>query len=303
MSRAELESLLATLRVDFVKLAECVVATGWRLVLPAADVAALHYNVAGTGLMTVEGYPPFAIRPHTLAIAPPGRSFSIDAPSDGPVARVATVDSRSPSFPPGALRRRVAGEGEPAQIIMICGYFQASCGPSTPLFGPATGPIVEQFDETHGLGDWLKTALDELVAQEMGMNTMATCLLKQVLVALLRRSLLSANPWVERFPALRDPRVARAFTEMAARPGLPHTIQELAQEAGLSRSAFMARFAASFGKSPMLVLRDLRMRQAAELMQAGELAIEEIAQEVGYASRNGFLRAYRKVYGGDPPIS
>jgi AraC family transcriptional activator of mtrCDE len=74
----------------------------------------------------------------------------------------------------------------------------------------------------------------------------------------------------------------------------------LSQTAGLSRSAFMARFADAFGCSPMAALRQLRMRHAAHLLAATTLSIERVAHAVGYTSRSSFFRAFRQVYGHDP---
>ncbi len=134
--------------------------------------------------------------------------------------------------------------------MLICGYFHASFGASVDLFASLRDPIVEQFDSGDRLDESLKSAIAELMAQEVGMGAMATSLLKQVLVRLLRRSLTSMNLWVERFSILGDPPIARAFAEMVARPGAPHSVLTLAQTSALSRSAFMARFTAVFGHSP-----------------------------------------------------
>jgi AraC family transcriptional activator of mtrCDE len=125
-------------------------------------------------------------------------------------------------------------------------------------------------------------------------------LLKQVLVTLLRRSLNSNNTWVERFSILGDPQVAHAFAEMVARPGAPHCVTALSQKVGLSRSVFMARFAAAFGCAPMAVLRQLRMRHAAGMLTTSHLSIDQVSHGVGYASRSSFFRAFRKTYGSDP---
>jgi AraC family transcriptional activator of mtrCDE len=50
----------------------------------------------------------------------------------------------------------------------------------------------------------------------------------------------------------------------------------------------------------MTVLRDLRMRQAAEQLTASALTVDEIIRHAGYASRSSFVRAFRKAYGIDP---
>jgi AraC family transcriptional activator of mtrCDE len=106
--------------------------------------------------------------------------------------------------------------------------------------------------------------------------------------------------WVERFSILRDPQIAKAFSEMVANPGAPHTIQSLAQTACLSRSAFMARFVAAIGRPPMIILRELRMRQAAQQLKVNGLSIMQVAHSVGYRSRSSFVRAFRGTYGRDP---
>jgi len=197
------------------------------------------------------------------------------------------------------VRRYVANDGEP-EIVLICGYFHASYGASTDLFGTLQSPIIEQFEEGDQVDETLKTALMELVAQEVGFGAMSAAMLKQVLVALLRRSLRSMDLWVERFSLLSDPQVARAFAEMVAHPGARHSVQSLARSAFLSRSAFEARFHKVVGRSPMSVLRDLRMRQAADQLASTTMTVDEIAHHAGYASRSSFVRAFRQARGCDP---
>jgi AraC family transcriptional activator of mtrCDE len=297
ISRADLDSLMNALEIDFVKLSECLVSPGWRLILPKTDAAGIHYSVEGGGRMTIGDHPPIDLLPHTLVIAPRRQPFVLEVPTDH--GSMKTMDGRLQNFEPDALRRFVAGEGDP-QLILICGYFNASFGNSLDLFATLSSPIVERFDATDRLDYQLKSALTELVAQEVGMGAMTTALLKQVLVMLLRRSLSSLNLWVERFSMLGDPQIARAFADMLAWPGAPHSVQSLSQKVGLSRSVFMSRFTAAFGRSPMAVLRQLRMRHAATLLANNTLSIDQISQGVGYASRSSFFRAFRQAFGSDP---
>jgi AraC-like DNA-binding protein len=300
ISSVDLDSLMSTLEVNFVRLTECLVSPGWRLALGGSEVSGIHYILAGTGTMNVEGHPAIELVPHILIITPPKANFYIEFPSDQhPVSDLTTINGRLEAFPTGSLRRFVAGNAEP-KLIMICGYFRASYGASMNLFGTITSSIVEHFDAADGLDDKLKATLAELVAQEVGMGAMTTGLLKQVLVALLRRSLSSMNSWAERFSMLSDPHVARAFADMAAHPGAPHSVHSLAQSACLSRSAFMARFTRLVGVAPMTALRELRMRHASALLLSDNMSIDQIAQNVGYMSRSSFLRAFQRAYGCDP---
>jgi AraC family transcriptional activator of mtrCDE len=298
-SGPDLDRLMSALEVEFIRLSECLVSRGWRLSLGGPDAPGLHYAVSGAGRLTIPGRTPIPLRAHTLVVLPAGQQFSIDVAAT-PDAHVPTVNGREQQFPPGALRRYVAGDGEP-DLILICGYFRATYGVGIDLFSRLAIPIVEEFEVADHVDDRLRSALAELVAQEVGMGSMTTTLLKQVLVTLLRRSLRSTGLWVERFALWSDPQIARAFAEMVTRPGAPHRVETLAQTAGLSRSAFMARFADVFARSPMAVLRSLRMRQAAGLLVTDKgLSIDQVASQAGYSSRSSFNRAFRTVYGCDP---
>jgi AraC family transcriptional activator of mtrCDE len=77
-------------------------------------------------------------------------------------------------------------------------------------------------------------------------------------------------------------------------------VNSLARAAFLSRSAFVARFNSVVGRSPMSVLRDLRMRQAAEHLRSTAMPIDEVARLAGYLSRSSFTRVFRRVHGCDP---
>jgi AraC family transcriptional activator of mtrCDE len=298
ISPSDLESLLSALEVRLVALTECVVSPGYKLDMPGFDAPGLHYNLFGQGSMYIEGQPPIGLTPHTLVVVPHNSAFGIEGAS-GVTIPLETVDARLQTDQCGPIRRFVAGGGEP-QIILICGFFHATYGSSTDLFGALRSPIVEQFDESDRLDHTLKSAMAELVAQEVCSSVMTGVLLKQVIVTLVRRSLSSMSLWVERFAMLRDPQVARAFSIMAADPGAPHTVDRLARSVAMSRSAFMARFTRTTGQGPMGILRGLRMQQAAQQLRTTNLSIEEIVRSVGYESRSSFVRAFRQAYGRDP---
>ena len=300
IAAADLDRLLDTLMVGFVRLSECLVGEGYRLELGGIDAPGLHYNLSGTGRLIVGNGEPIELQPHTLIILPANSRFRIEVPSRrGPRATWKTVDGRSQVFAHGAVRRYVATDAEPV-IVLICGYFHASYGSSTDLFGALTTPLVEQFDEGDQVDETLKTLLMELVEQEVGFGAMSAALLKQVVVALLRRSLRSMDLWVERFSLLSDPQIVRAFADMVAHPGARHSVHSLARTAFLSRSAFVARFTRVVGRSPMSILRDLRMRQAADQLRSTTTTVDEIARDAGYASRSSFVRAFREAHGCDP---
>jgi len=297
----ELDRLMTTLDVTYLMLTECLVSGGNRLQMGASDLVGMHYNLSGSGRLVVGEMPPIELTPHTLAILPPGRPFRLEAANNrGQFINLTHVDYK-PQFKPGSLQQRfVAGDANTPEIVLICGYFKASYGSSIDVFGHLNSPIVESFAAKDRLEQKLKDAVAELISQEVGSGAMSAALMKQVLVSVLRRSLASQNLWVERFSILKDPQVARAFADMVARPGSPHTVLTLCHTSGLSRSAFMVRFREAFGDSPMTILRQIRMRHAATLLEADALSIDQVAGACGYASRSSFFRAFQKSLGSDP---
>ena len=297
----ELDRLMTALDVSYLMLTECLVSSGNSLQLRDINIPGMHYNLSGYGRLVVSDAPPIELRPHTLVILPPRRPILLEAAdSRGQFTNLTHVDCKAQIQPGSALQRFVAGDANSPEIVLICGYFKASYGPTLDLFDRMNDPIVESFTAEDHLDQKLKDAVAELISQEVGSGAMSAALMKQVLVSVLRRSLASQNLWVERLSALKDPQVARAFADMIAKPGLPHTVHSLCHTSGVSRSAFMVRFREAFGASPMAVLRQIRMRHAAMLLEADTLSIDQIAGACGYASRSSFFRAFHKSVGSDP---
>jgi AraC-like DNA-binding protein len=99
---------------------------------------------------------------------------------------------------------------------------------------------------------------------------------------------------------LADPRLAAALHAMHARPGHAWTVSDLAAEAALSRSAFFARFSRIVGLPPMEYLLAWRMALAKQLLREHQLAVEQVAERVGYGSASTFSVAFTR-HAGIPP--
>lgn len=300
ISLTDLNGLINILDVQVVALSECLVSPGYNLVMGGHEAPGLHYVLEGSGLMYLRNDPPIKVEPHTLIVVPPNCAFRLEVlREDTPPNQTQSVNGRDTLKLVDSVHRFTAGDDGP-RTVLICGFFRTLYGSSMDLFETLSAPIIETFGAEDQLDLKLKVAMSELVSQEVGSGAMSGALLKQVIVALVRRSLGSMNVWVERFSMLSDPQIAKAFADMVAQPGKDHTIFTLAETACLSRSAFMARFTNAIGRAPMMVLRDLRMRQAAAQLAAGSMSIDHVIRNAGYASRSSFARAFKQAYGVDP---
>jgi transcriptional regulator GlxA family with amidase domain len=91
---------------------------------------------------------------------------------------------------------------------------------------------------------------------------------------------------------LADPRLAAALRGLHADPARAWTVEQLAKEAAMSRSAFFERFSQTVGVTPMDYLLAWRMALAQQLLREGSLAVAQVAERVGYSSASTFGAAF-----------
>lgn len=96
-----------------------------------------------------------------------------------------------------------------------------------------------------------------------------------------------------------DPFLARVAASIEADPGKDWTIDQLAMLGAMSRSVFAMRFREVFGTSPASHVTAVRMRRAKDLLDAGT-SVSETSRALGYASDEGFRRAFRRHAGVAP---
>jgi AraC-like DNA-binding protein len=110
--------------------------------------------------------------------------------------------------------------------------------------------------------------------------------------------------WLEDEPrdddAVGDEQVASVVAAFVAEPGEAWTLDRMAGLVHLSRSALTERFRRVTGRSPMQVLRDVRMWEARRLLGAGGQPVTRVAYAVGYGSVAAFSRAFSSWHGVAP---
>jgi len=99
---------------------------------------------------------------------------------------------------------------------------------------------------------------------------------------------------------VRDAHVGRALALLHAEPAKPWTVDSLAREAALSRSALAERFSELVGESPMHYLTRWRLALAARTLRSGSDSVARIAGSSGYESEAAFNRAFKREFGVPP---
>jgi AraC-like DNA-binding protein len=99
---------------------------------------------------------------------------------------------------------------------------------------------------------------------------------------------------------LSDRHVGRALALIHRHPGHPWTLDALARDVGLSRSALTERFSRYIGVSPIRYLQRRRLELAAARLTSCRQPIAQIAYETGYESEAAFSRAFKRELGRSP---
>lgn len=99
-----------------------------------------------------------------------------------------------------------------------------------------------------------------------------------------------------------DHDIATVVAAVSASPEEPWTVDRMARLVHLSRSALGDRFRRALGRSPVDVLREVRMEQARRLLAESGHPVAYVAFRVGYGSTAAFSRAFSAVHGVSPQV-
>ncbi len=94
--------------------------------------------------------------------------------------------------------------------------------------------------------------------------------------------------------------IAKATGADDGKPSYERTVAEFAGRAGMSRSAFAARFSERLGCAPMEYLSRWRITLAQDALCRGGKSLDRLAEEVGYESASAFSTAFRRRVGCSP---
>jgi AraC-like DNA-binding protein len=187
---------------------------------------------------------------------------------------------------------------------VISGAFQMWNAPLHPFFAELPPWFVLRAGERPRLGALaLTTGLieEEFRREEAGADTIVHALLDVVFTYALREIAKqrgeSQAGWSH---AVRDAQVRRTLTLMHEDCAHAWTLEELAQRAGLSRTALAERFRDAMGDTPLSHLRTLRMQRAMKLLAESERNLETVATEVGYQDAFSFSKVFKRTVGVSP---
>jgi transcriptional regulator GlxA family with amidase domain len=97
-----------------------------------------------------------------------------------------------------------------------------------------------------------------------------------------------------------DSAVRAVLDEIAADPSGDHSVPRLAERAALSERHFARVFIAETGTTPARFVERARVEAARDLLDAGHMPVDTVADEVGFGSAETMRRAFLRVLGVGP---
>ena len=189
-------------------------------------------------------------------------------------------------------------------VTLICGQFnmdQHLALPALRALPQAVSLRVGMNPGSSPLSDTLRMLRNEVETPNFGNQIVVRNLLSSLFVYFIRAWADAASPATnDWFSAVRSTHTARALARIHEAPERAWTLEDLAEEAGLSRAAFARNFSASVGEPPHSYLTRWRMGIAAQLLERTDLRLGEIASRVGYRSEFSFSRAFKLARGVSP---
>jgi AraC-like DNA-binding protein len=192
------------------------------------------------------------------------------------------------------------GTSEQEAARFVCGFLGCDARPYNPLL-TALPRVIRISDNAGSLASYVQFALAESKESRLGGASVLNRLSELMFVDVIRRYLETLpEDRADWLAGLRDPFVGRALTALHRSPDRDWTIESLAREAALSRSALAERFTRFVGVPPMQYLTNWRMQLAANHLLSGTDSVAVIANRVGYDSEAAFSRAFKKLVGAPP---
>jgi len=200
------------------------------------------------------------------------------------------------------VQLRHGGGGTATRVV--CGFLACNRSMYRPLLDALPRVLVIPMRDGPAsimLQDLLQIGVRESAAWRPGAASMLAKLSELMFVEAMRVYVEGLPPEGKGWLAgVRDAHVGRALALLHTQPTKAWTVEELAHEAALSRSALADRFVSLVGEPPMQYLTRWRLALAAQALRSGGDAVARVAERSGYESEAAFNRAFKREFGMPP---
>jgi AraC family transcriptional activator of mtrCDE len=246
-----------------------------------------HLVTHGEGWLHVEGQEPEQLLPGHLVLFP---------------ADSAHVLASTPTLPSKAIINQAASVVIDGPVTrLVCGFFRFDRRAADPLLSslPATMLLNLSDAPTSSARDlvqlWMREAADDQLGSNLAIDRYAELIFIQML-----RTEMAAGRLQGVIGALADARLGPSLAAIHQAPGEAHRLIDLADQAGMSESAYSQRFKRLVGMTPGNYIKHWRMQLAQRALAETDRSIADIADTSGYESEVSFRKAFSSYVGTAP---
>jgi AraC-like DNA-binding protein len=289
------------LRMSGIFYARCEFTAPWGLALPPfASCMMFHVVTAGECRLEADGADACTLRPGTLSLVPHGQGHRLLGASGVAAPGLWDIPREQVSDRYEIIR---LGGGGPA-TNMICGVVRFD-HPAAQHLLRLLPPVINVDSWSSPELEWIQSTLRFITAEARELRTGGETVITRLADILVIQAIRS---WIARDPAartgwlgaLRDRQIGRAIAAVHRDPTGNWTLASLAAKAGMSRSAFAARFTQLVGEPAVHYVTRWKMNAAMMWLQEDDASLVEIAGRLGYESEAAFRRAFKRFIGHPP---
>lgn len=296
-----LSDVLSTLRVNSMFSSRFEGAGRWALRFPAYKHIKFGCVLSGEFWLGITGAEPVRIQSGDIYLLASGNPFySASDPSARP------IDG------PENYRRYRNEDG----VVRFSGSEDVACSPVSLASGRFTfehdaadllldnlPPLIHlkaSESDTSALSLLMNLLRQEVSRESIGGEVARSSLAALILVNVLRAWIASTTSPTGWLGALSDAKIGRALTMMHAHPANKWTLQGLATEVSMSRTAFASHFRKVVGYTPLDYLFRWRLLLAKTALRHSSESLSELAWRIGYQSDTAFSIAFKRATGYSP---
>lgn len=262
------------------------------------DLAHFAMLSRGNCWLSVEGIPdPIPLTGGDCFLLARGTSIVMrDSPRTRPTLSFHEIGQRAKS-----QVAHYGGGGAPTTVV--CGSLSFDHASLKPIAQLLPRFILVKADQarTLALHITMQALASEMTEQVPGSEIVANRLAEVLFIQILRAHIASTpernQGWLR---AIFDPQMGTALSAVHDRVDTPWTVESMAAAAGMSRSAFAARFKEILGQTPLEYITEWRMQKAIRLLERRDKKLPDVARLVGYESDAAFSKAFKRVVGSNP---
>lgn len=262
----------------------------WGVCYAAHDAPGFTIVLAGEAWIAFDGKEPLRLASGDFVLLPTTPAFSL---SSKPGAPCIAVEPRN------APVRHGDPQGDPDFVALGGSFaFERVNAPLLLALLPDLIHIPAAAGRATRFGRLIALLSEECASDDPGKELVIRRMLEVLLIEALRWRATDGAEGLLR--GMRDAALARVLGAIHADVRAGWTVAELARIAGMSRSAFAARFHEALGCAPIEYLARWRMALAKDALIRGAKSLDRIADEIGYESASAFSTAFRKRLGCSP---